>query len=58
MGKIIMIVVNNKDQELKRLFYDFLINIRSVNGIAWKTIVRKQQQKRKENNEKNKTIRV
>jgi len=43
-----MIVVNNKNQELKRLFYDFLINIRSVNGIAWKTIVRKQQ-KRKEN---------
>jgi len=43
-----MIVVNNKDQELKRLFYDFLINIRSVNGIAWKTIVRQQQQKRKD----------
>ena len=57
MGKITMIVVNDKDQELKRLFYDFLINIRSVNGIAWKTIVR-QQQKRKGNNEKNKTIRV
>jgi hypothetical protein len=57
MGKITMIVVNNKNQELKRLFYDFLINIRSVNGIAWKTIVR-QQQKRKGNNEKNKTIRV
>jgi hypothetical protein len=53
-----MIVVNDKDQELKRLFYDFLINIRSVNGIAWKTIVRKQQQKRKGSNEKNKTIRV
>ena len=43
-----MIVVNDKDQELKRLFYDFLINIRSVNGIAWKTIVRQQQQKRKD----------
>ena len=50
MGKITMIVVNDKNQELKRLFYDFLINIRSVNGIAWKTIVRKQQQKQKARN--------
>ena len=43
-----MIVAKSNKQELKKLFYDFLINIKSVNGIAWKTIVKQQQQKRKE----------